>query len=697
MRAHQEARQALDLRKDIARRVMPSDGPYSLGDKVFVWMKDESKKKAEGIWVRGKVVSQEGAMVLVQVHKSVLRVNQSKVRRDHDPWHDVAIPLNPEPEVKEESAPDPDRSQFSEGKGHHCSCCYEHEISYHTYTEKRSDFVEISASASGLTACAARSGMLAGVPILGEQFNMKKVQQSISQAWKTIVNNDPEHVIIHPVVPEQWDERATKAFWKFCADVARWQDNRGCFVTIIYPRGEGLWSSQGCRSLVWRYSFHSGDFSFAKDPKVWSLTLKSNLPEGTFGRLHSLDRFSGDDTSLDPRFVIPMTSCLSEQCVSDHRQECLFEDLLEDFDDGSLCALSLRSDRNYDALSAIPTKEEFSALGVDKGKLPRSLQFVSPQRFVTSSLVQALGEIDRLLPGTELEIHTSTSKQALSLKPSLKSVRVLTLPHMELEFCNVYRGTFGKTLPLLQRHPDAAVILWNPNDYDHVSFVTLSQLIPCLKQMNADHWSMIVFWSEGSRTRPPTSPDVGLDYTDEPVPLPPPNGPPPQDGTGNDDDMPGPSGYQDPVVFDENMPYDDPGDDSPNLERTGGGPFGPGPGPPGNQGGSDPDLPSGEIEFHYGPGGNPPPHYPGGGAAVPVPDDSDSSIELIPDGAYGPSPDDDHPPYPMEVHTDPPPPGGPPDATDCSTSEASALSASRSHASAVTSECSVDQIFGFAS
>ena len=64
-------------------------------------MKDESKKKSEGIWVRGKVVSQEGAMVLVHIHKSVLRVNQSKVRRDHDPWHDVAVPLNPEPAVPE--------------------------------------------------------------------------------------------------------------------------------------------------------------------------------------------------------------------------------------------------------------------------------------------------------------------------------------------------------------------------------------------------------------------------------------------------------------------------------------------------------------------------------------------------------------------------------------------------------------------
>ena len=39
MRAHQEARQSLDLRKDLARRVMPSDGPYSKGDRVFVWHK----------------------------------------------------------------------------------------------------------------------------------------------------------------------------------------------------------------------------------------------------------------------------------------------------------------------------------------------------------------------------------------------------------------------------------------------------------------------------------------------------------------------------------------------------------------------------------------------------------------------------------------------------------------------------------
>ena len=35
LRAHQEARQAADLRHDMARRTMPSDGPYKQGDEVF--------------------------------------------------------------------------------------------------------------------------------------------------------------------------------------------------------------------------------------------------------------------------------------------------------------------------------------------------------------------------------------------------------------------------------------------------------------------------------------------------------------------------------------------------------------------------------------------------------------------------------------------------------------------------------------
>ena len=114
---------------------------------MFVWHKDESKKKSEGVWVRGIVVSQEGAMVLVEVHRAVLRVNQSKVRHDGDPWHDVAIPLKSddsrgsEPsEVREDAPTGSSQDEAIERIGQKIldrasvKYCYEREICYHSLT-----------------------------------------------------------------------------------------------------------------------------------------------------------------------------------------------------------------------------------------------------------------------------------------------------------------------------------------------------------------------------------------------------------------------------------------------------------------------------------------------------------------------------------------------------------------------------------
>ena len=226
-----------------------------------------------------------------------------------------------------------------------------------------------------------------------------------------------------------------------------------------------------------------------------------------------------------------------------------------------------------------------------RGKLPKPLQFVAPQRFVTSSLVQALSYIDNLLPGMELEIHTTTSTEAVALMPTIKNVRVLTLPYLEFEFCNVYRGTQGKTFPLIHRHPDAVVLLWCKGDYDHVFFVTVAQLLPCLQDMSLADWSMVVFWNESTGSGSKKGPDVGLDFTDQPAPSPhvpqqPPITP------GDDLDYPG---YDDPHV---DMPVDDEDMPPPNSAP-------------------EPDLNDDPIEL--GSGGNPPPHPPGGGTHVPVP------------------------------------------------------------------------------
>ena len=70
--------------------------------------------------------------------------------------------------------------------------------------------MEIVAAASGLI-------ILPGEPVLAGTRDRKKAMRSISQAWHTGVENEPIHVIIRPVVPKEWDNRATKAFW-ICAD-----------------------------------------------------------------------------------------------------------------------------------------------------------------------------------------------------------------------------------------------------------------------------------------------------------------------------------------------------------------------------------------------------------------------------------------------------------------------------------------------
>ena len=417
----------------------------------------------------------------------------------------------------------------------------------------------------------------------------------------------------------------------------------------MHPARTGFFSSQCSRSLKWRSNLSLVTFENQGEHLHGELSFLTNLPDGSLNRLSSLTEGYDAENLFDPRFAILLSHCVDCQRHSDSRQGFLFEDIFEDFEDGALCSLCLRSERNAEALSVLPSAEEYSLLSSNsKGKLPQSLHFVAPQRFVTSSLVQTLTYIDNLLPGTELEVHTTTSSEAVALRPMIKNIRVLTLPYLEFEYCNVYRGTFGKTLPVIHRHPDAVVILWNPSDHDHVFFVTIAQLLPCLQDMKADHWSMIVFWNEAKGTSARRGPDVGLDFTDQPAPAPEVPQPP-----ANDDDGQYP-GYEDTHA---DMPVDD--EDMP---------------PPSQQ--PEPDLDDGPIELTSG--DNPPPAPPGGGAFVPVPEDDSEDLDmpyhpgnddgghppgggpLGPGPGFGPSPDE--PPVQMEYHDEAPPPGGPPGA-----------------------------------
>eukprot|EP00971_Amphidinium_carterae_P228051 4523384-Amphidinium_carterae.2 len=76
IKSHLEVRQNQDIK---SRRMDPLS-------------QDSSKFKDRGRWEPGRVVEQEGAMVRVEVKDRVQVVNQSKLRNNRDPWHDVPLP-----------------------------------------------------------------------------------------------------------------------------------------------------------------------------------------------------------------------------------------------------------------------------------------------------------------------------------------------------------------------------------------------------------------------------------------------------------------------------------------------------------------------------------------------------------------------------------------------------------------------------
>ena len=90
--AHLEARQSEDIRRDLAGRFRHSEGPFEPGTSVWYWDRDASKIRG-GEWIRSKVLAYgKPPMVTIDLGGQAVLVNQSKLRKNPDPWHDVVIP-----------------------------------------------------------------------------------------------------------------------------------------------------------------------------------------------------------------------------------------------------------------------------------------------------------------------------------------------------------------------------------------------------------------------------------------------------------------------------------------------------------------------------------------------------------------------------------------------------------------------------
>ena len=575
LRAHQEARQAADLRYDMARRTMPSDGPYKQGDEVFYWHQDSSKFKEKGKWIRGKVLSQEGAMVHLHTNKAVIRVNQSKVRRDHDEWHDVSIPNLDE--TKEEIKDEGDLKR--EDHNLLCEGCLG-EQAFWFYDDQKCDVLELFGSSSGYSWMMARKGVKVGQPIDHKHGSNLNTAYGQAEAWKKIMKMDPEIIYINNPSPQS----ARKMVFRFCFDVITWQCKRNKKFIATCPEGsyfslfldQKRWHKILSKHLCWE-RVDLQHFCKCED-EIRDMIVYHSYDDyqddiSWFEFLTKKKFFSHEACWKDPHWkalparflagLIRATPEVSRSYVADKRQEFLLEDILEDFDQGLLCGTCMHHDR-YDEHSLL-----LRDLDVRNDDIPVPLRHILPQKFSTPSLVSTLRMIEALPLGTEVSVRESTNEKIVALIPGLQNIRRMTLPQMYFESCSIFCGTYGRVNPLFSLPEDSVILLWNPGSHHRIFFMFMSQLYPHYKEFQVNKWNIIAFSTETSgairRTTvcPPVNnevvpphPPVGADGND-PI-HPDDHGPPPEDDVNMPPDGANDSGEQDDSDFDMDDPHVNP-------------------------------------------------------------------------------------------------------------------------------------------
>ena len=265
-----EARQADDLRQDIASRLRLSDGPFVPGDKVYYWSQDVSKIKSDGSykgkWIKGKVLTTDGTMIGLDLGTRIVKVNSSKLRKDHNPIEDVDIPLDPVAMYLKSDADQLDPAKVLMAKD--ASQLSPDGISYSNshwmpVTSGPIDFLELFAGSARLPQVAAQSGLRVGTPVdfrtgfdLNRSVDRERVMTIIEKQKPMFIfmatDCSPWSIMQNANDHEYRAERQRKAMpvVQFCAAVARHQIDHRRYYIIENPATSGLWYTKCIGNLL---------------------------------------------------------------------------------------------------------------------------------------------------------------------------------------------------------------------------------------------------------------------------------------------------------------------------------------------------------------------------------------------------------------------------------------------------------------
>ena len=612
MRKYLESKQSDDLRRDIASKLQLSDGPFFPGDKVYYWTEDKSKIKSDGThggkWIKGKLVSVDGSMLGVDLGTRIVKVNISKVRKDHNPIEDVDVPLDPaalaSAEIPAISAAiaAKDASTFDSKTTcrvedfankimkHDASLVGPEGVQYGNYmwepvTKGKIDFLEMFSGSAKLSQVASMQGLRVGAPIDlrtgydlltadGRRKAMEVIEQQqpkiihlapVCGPWSQMQNiNDPAEVAMK--------RRKYLPMVEFCAKVALYQIEHGRFFIIENPATSKIWFTKCFQRLLMKHAVTYGTLDMCafgmRDPNGYyyykPTSLLHNFPDGTLNPVfkrcsnkssdknwHTHQPLEGNAPGFGSRTklaqVYPYRFCstLIRSILPIGNPRALYSTQLS-------LAVDLLEDLEIAELHGVQnqladlTAVEHSVLTAEM--TPKGLPVTD---FHTRRLLNRINALPtgNVYHPVQIEAHQDVSH-----------VRQLYLSTSLFDNAIIFRGSF-EALRVQYRHTNGVLMLWRKKDASQVFLrlhpKDLSHLIP-------SQWSAILFWNNDGK--------VPVDTDKEQTPqnntnIDPPPGLPP---SSNDHDMPdNPEQFNTPPSSPHPQPPDEPMPDHPHTPPPG--------------------------------------------------------------------------------------------------------------------------------
>ena len=515
IKAHLEARQRVDIRRDLAARLLPSHGPFVAGEGIWYWDRDMSKIRG-GEWIRSRVIAYlRPPMVTIDYKGQPALVNQSKIRRNPDPWHDVVIPGVDGHDGVPTVPVDPSEREPSAIAGCVHSSNSSERIEVHAPTlwlyGKGKDLMQFCSDSDKLSAVVGLSHSVAEPVFMDKGFDYDDASRATSgvMAVRTV---RPTVVWISPS-----HRMNTLMTSEFVWTIANEQMKNGGFFVLACDWNSELWSEPWMVHMSQWSSVHwqkicldTYDDTTATGART--LCLMTNLQRGSlaplkFGRQmtseqcnHVCARTVSDDYPLAFcqnvfTYVADATRALrglaTEQPAISETEMRFMDDILGEYNVTELKQLkqSLMITETYGCNVVASTMEMASQrqeINVTNAEFKRFMVWLNSRPRGYSQVIDA---------------NTNWSNPRLF--SILSNMRKCYFPHHKFVRCHLMRGIKAAIAPVLQgKGEQAAVLMWKKTTGPkRLSAAALEQVD--WQRFNPEKWSILLFYTpDGTPNRP---------------------------------------------------------------------------------------------------------------------------------------------------------------------------------------------------